>query len=81
MIICPGYYSLVQNRPLKAQLRIDAITNTNTTNTLIPRDLPQRLQATTGGFLANGTAFQDAFVYYADTLFKELGDLVSLWMT
>jgi hypothetical protein len=44
-------------------------------------DLPSTLQNTSGGFLANDTAFQDAFVYYADTLFKELGPLVKLWMT
>jgi hypothetical protein len=46
-----------------------------------PRDLPQGLQDSSGGFLAEGAAFQDAFVYYADTLFRELGPLVKLWMT
>jgi hypothetical protein len=46
-----------------------------------PGDLPQGVQDKLGGFLADGTAFQDAFVYYADTLFKELGPLVKLWMT
>lgn len=46
-----------------------------------PRDLPQALQDRVGGFHANGTEFQDAFVYYADTLFKELGPYVKLWMT
>ncbi|KIY98128.1 beta-glucosidase [Monoraphidium neglectum] len=44
-------------------------------------DLPQGLQDSSGGFLAEGAAFQDAFVYYADTLFRELGPLVKLWMT
>lgn len=45
------------------------------------RDLPQALQDSVGGFHASGTAFQDAFVYYADTLFRELGPHVKLWMT
>jgi hypothetical protein len=48
---------------------------------LPPGDLPQALQEKTGGFLAEGGAFQDAFTYYADTLFRELGPLVKLWMT
>jgi beta-glucosidase/6-phospho-beta-glucosidase/beta-galactosidase len=50
-------------------------------NPLPPRDLPQGLQDSIGGFHADGTAFHDAFVYYADTLFRELGPLVKLWMT
>ena len=46
------------------------------------RDLPQGLQVKEGGFLAsNATAFQDAFVYYANVMFRELGPLVKLWMT
>lgn len=44
-------------------------------------DLPQGLHEKHKGFLAEGTAFQDAFVYYADVLFRELGPLVKLWMT
>lgn len=46
-----------------------------------PRDLPQELEAREGGFLSNSTAFQDAFLHYADTLFRELGPQVKLWMT
>jgi len=53
----------------------------NQTRTNPTRDLPQGLQDAVGGFHAGGTAFQDAFVYYADTLYKELGPLVKLWMT
>ncbi|KIZ04410.1 beta-glucosidase [Monoraphidium neglectum] len=49
--------------------------------TMFHWDLPQGLQDTIKGFHAEGTAFQDAFVYYADTLFRELGPLVKLWMT
>ncbi len=45
------------------------------------RDLPQGLQDAVGGFLDEGGAFQEAFVYYADALFRELGPLVKLWMT
>ena len=45
------------------------------------RDLPQALEDSVGGFHANGTDFQDAFLHYADTLFAELGPLVKLWMT
>lgn len=46
-----------------------------------PRDLPQGLQNSVGGFEDTSGAFQEAFVYYADTLFRELGPLVKLWMT
>jgi beta-glucosidase len=49
--------------------------------TLYHWDLPQALQDKTGGFLANGTAFIDAFEYYADVAFREFGPLVKLWMT
>ncbi|KAI8476896.1 MAG: beta-glucosidase 1B [Monoraphidium minutum] len=49
--------------------------------TMFHWDLPQGLQDSAGGFHAEGAAFQDAFVYYADTLYRELGPLVKLWMT
>ncbi|KAI8474346.1 MAG: glycoside hydrolase superfamily [Monoraphidium minutum] len=49
--------------------------------TMFHWDLPQELQAKEGGFLAPGPAFQDAFVHYADVLYRELGPLVKLWMT
>lgn len=42
-------------------------------------DLPQVLQDKYGGWLS--PASQEDFVYYADTLFRELGDLVDQWMT
>ncbi|GBF98739.1 glycoside hydrolase family 1 [Raphidocelis subcapitata] len=44
-------------------------------------DMPQGLQDSAGGFLSEGPAFVDAFAYYADVLFRELGPLVKLWMT
>ena len=43
--------------------------------------MPQGLQSAHGGFLAEGPAFVEAFAYYADILFRELGPLVKLWMT
>ncbi|GBF91257.1 beta-glucosidase [Raphidocelis subcapitata] len=49
--------------------------------TMFHWDLPQGLQDKYGGFHAAGPEFQDAFVYYADVLFRELGPLVNLWMT
>jgi len=42
-------------------------------------DLPQVLQDNYGGFMS--TKIQDDFVYYADTIFTHLGDLVTQWMT
>eukprot|EP00882_Tetradesmus_deserticola_P023894 GHRQ01026061.1.p1 GENE.GHRQ01026061.1~~GHRQ01026061.1.p1 ORF type:complete len:174 (-),score=34.51 GHRQ01026061.1:299-820(-) len=43
------------------------------------QDLPQVLQDKYGGFLSSKV--QDDFLYYADTLFKHLGDIVDQWMT
>eukprot|EP00775_Hariotina_reticulata_P009616 gene9616-9777_t len=42
-------------------------------------DLPQVLQDTYGGFMS--PLIQRDFLYYADTLFAQLGDLVDQWMT
>ncbi|KAF6266054.1 putative beta-glucosidase [Scenedesmus sp. NREL 46B-D3] len=42
-------------------------------------DLPQVLQDKYGGFLS--PQIQADFVYYADTLFTHLGDIVDQWMT
>lgn len=42
-------------------------------------DLPQVLQNEYGGFLS--PKIQEDFLYYADTLFKHLGDIVDQWMT
>ncbi|KAF8059426.1 BGLU42 [Scenedesmus sp. PABB004] len=42
-------------------------------------DLPQVLQDAYGGFTS--PRVQDDFEYYADVLFRELGDLVDQWMT
>jgi beta-glucosidase len=42
-------------------------------------DLPQVLQDKYGGFLT--PQIQTDFLYYADTLFKHLGDIVDQWMT
>lgn len=42
-------------------------------------DLPQVLQDKYGGFLSE--QIQRDFLYYADTLFKHLGDLVDQWIT
>jgi beta-glucosidase/6-phospho-beta-glucosidase/beta-galactosidase len=43
------------------------------------QDLPQVLQDKYGGFLT--PQIQTDFLYYADTLFKHLGDIVDQWMT
>eukprot|EP00882_Tetradesmus_deserticola_P030742 GHRQ01034661.1.p1 GENE.GHRQ01034661.1~~GHRQ01034661.1.p1 ORF type:complete len:218 (+),score=63.06 GHRQ01034661.1:162-815(+) len=43
------------------------------------QDLPQVLEDKYGGFLSSKV--QDDFLYYADTLFKHLGDIVDQWMT
>ena len=49
--------------------------------TMFHWDLPQGLQDRHGGFMDETGAFQDAFAYYADVLFRELGPYVKLWMT
>jgi beta-glucosidase/6-phospho-beta-glucosidase/beta-galactosidase len=47
--------------------------------TVLLQDLPQVLQDKYGGFLS--PQIQADFLYYADMLFRHLGDIVDQWMT